>query len=223
MKNIPQADELPGKKPADSTGEQASDAAPLIPGTEQPRSLGDMLREAEEALQSTSEQPVAVAPGSDAGAGNDAERPKRVKKVSRSQSRRYARERALQALYQWDVSHGQASDVRQQFMDEQDMSRVDVAYFEQLFNGVSHDPQTVDDAMKAALDRPITDLDPIERAVLRIATYELTQCPDIPARVVINEGIEITKRFGADKGHRYINGVLDKLAAEVRSLEMRRR
>ena len=77
--------------------------------------------------------------------------------------------------------------------------------------------------MKGSLDRDIDALDPIERAVLRIATYELTQCLDIPARVVINEGIEITKRFGADKGHRYINGVVDKLAAEVRPLEMKKR
>jgi N utilization substance protein B len=151
------------------------------------------------------------------------EKSRRVKKVSRSQARRFARERALQALYQWDVSAGQSSDVRTQFMDEQDMSRVDVDYFVLLFNGVSHQSQDVDEAMKSSLDRDIAELDPIERAVLRIATYELTQCPDIPARVVINEGIEITKRFGADKGHTYINGVLDKLANEVRSLEMKRR
>jgi len=103
------------------------------------------------------------------------------------------------------------------------MSRVDVDYFVLLFNGVSHQPQVLDDAMSGSLDRGINDLDPVERAVLRIATYELTQCLDIPARVVINEGIEITKRFGADKGHTYINGVLDKLAKDVRGLEMTRR
>ncbi len=103
------------------------------------------------------------------------------------------------------------------------MSRVDVDYFILLFNGVSHHPDAIDAALFDALDRPIADLDPIERGVLRIAAYELTECADIPARVVINEGIEITKRYGADKGHKYVNGVLDKLAASVRPLEMRRR
>ncbi len=214
MKNIPQPEELKNAKGADSSDADASktESAPVIPGTEEPRSMGDILREAELAQSAES------SPEADAAA-----KPKRVKKVSRSQSRRYARERALQALYQWDVSTAQSSDVRTQFIDEQDMSRVDVEYFTQLFNGVSHNPEEVDEAMKGSLDRDIDALDPIERAVLRIATYELTQCQDIPARVVINEGIEITKRFGADKGHRYINGVLDKLAAEVRPLEMKKR
>lgn len=215
MKKIPQPDELDDSAATDNEAGADGQATPLIPGTEQARSLGDMMREAE-ALEAAKAEapPPAVASSS---------KSKRVKKVSRSQARRFARERALQALYQWDVSVGQSSDVRGQFLDDQDMSRVDVDYFTQLFNGVSHNPDAVDDVMSDALDRPIADLDPIERAVLRIAAYELTQCPDIPARVVINEGIEITKRFGADKGHRYVNGVLDKLAASVRPLEMKRR
>jgi len=216
MKKIPQPEE--SAKPSGNDVEQAT---PLLPGTEEARSLGDMMREAELA-STTAGTTASEAPGAArlaAGAG----KPRRVKKVSRSQSRRYARERALQALYQWDVSAGQSSDVRNQFLDDQDMSRVDVDYFTKLFNGVSHNPDAVDEAMEDSLDRPNADLDPIERAVLRIATYELTQCPDIPARVVINEGIEITKRFGADKGHRYVNGVLDKLATAVRPLEMKRR
>ena len=210
MKNIPQPEELKTSAKGDST--DAAEPAPMLPGTESPRSLGDMMREAEANKQTAADAAAALR-----------EKSKRVKKVSRSQARRFARERALQALYQWEVSSGQSSDVRSQFMAEQDMSRVDVDYFELLFNGVSHDPQAVDGVMKSSLDRDIAELDPIERAVLRIATFELTQCPDIPARVVINEGIEITKRFGADKGHTYINGVLDKLANEVRALEMKRR
>jgi len=216
MKKIPQPDELhDSAATADEAGADAEQATPLMPGTEQARSLGDMMREAEAVEAAKADAaPPATAPTS---------KSKRVKKVSRSQSRRFARERALQALYQWDVSVGQSSDVRGQFLDDQDMSRVDVDYFTLLFNGVSHNPDAVDEVMSDALDRPIADLDPIERAVLRIAAYELTQCPDIPARVVINEGIEITKRFGADKGHRYVNGVLDKLATAVRPLEMKRR
>lgn len=211
MKKIPQPDELSPETPA-LTGADS----PLLPGTENPRSLGDMLRDAELAQQHEAE-------GSPAAPASEASRPHKVKKVSRSQSRRHARERALQALYQWDVSNAQASDIKKQFLDGQDMSRVDVDFFVKLFTGVSHSPQTLDDAMGTSLDRPITDLDPVERAVLRLCTYELTQCLDVPARVIINEGIEITKRFGADKGHRYINGVLDKLASEVRPLEMKRR
>ena len=180
--------------------------------------MGDMLREAE--LEQA--RAAQAAQTTDAQATSGASRPKSGKKVSRSQSRRYAREKALQALYQWDVSAGQSSDVRKQFIDDQDMSRVDVDYFVLLFNGISHNPEAIDATLFDALDRPIADLDPIERAVLRIAAYELTECPDIPARVVINEGIEITKRYGADKGHKYVNGVLDKLASSVRPLEMRR-
>lgn len=206
MKKIPQPEDL---SPAPSS--------PVLPGTEEPRSLGDMMREAEKA------QARDAAPNQNESAPEVSFQPRPPKRVNRSQSRRYARERALQALYQWDLGHAQSSDIRKQFLDGQDMSRVDVDYFVLLFNGVSHDPEPVDTALADALDRPIADLDPIERGVLRIATYELMQCQDIPARVIINEGIEITKRFGADKGYRYVNGVLDKLAAAVRPLEMRRR
>ncbi len=134
--------------------------------------------------------------------------------------RRMARERTLQALYQWDLSSTDASTIRTEFLERQDMSRVDVDYFIALFNGVSHDVQRVDDALQPALDRPLNDLDPIERAVLRVAVYELQNQLDIPVRVVINEGIEITKRYGADKGHKYVNGVLDKLAVVLRPVEL---
>ncbi len=199
---------------------------PLLPGTESSRSLGDLMREAAaesggsktsdalEEAKADGHAQLASAPDPNPG------RTGKIKKTSRTQQRRYARERALQALYQWDIGKAQSSDVRQQFLDTQDMSRVDIAFFVELFNGVSHDPDVVDTAMGDALDRPIEDLDPIERAVLRIAVFELTQRPDIPARVVINEGVEITKRFGADKGHRYVNGVLDKLAKQLRPVEM---
>jgi len=143
--------------------------------------------------------------------------------ATRNQARRYARERSLQALYQWDVSGTDASDVRQQILERQDMSRVDVDYFRQLYDGVSQDVDAVDEALSLALDRTIEELDPIERCILRLCTFELQNCPDIPVRVVINEGVEITKRFGADQGHKYVNGVLDKLAYKLRSTELRDR
>ena len=202
---------------------------PLIPGTEKPRSLGDLMREVASADASATSETADSGNTVDVpSAGKAASTPsgtpaRRQKKPGRSQARRHARERALQALYQWDLSGAQASSIRQEFLDTQEMGRVDVDYFVLLFNGVSHDPDGVDAALKDSLDRPILDLDPVERAVLRIAAFELTQRADIPARVIINEGIEITKRFGADKGHHYVNGVLDKLAKSLRASEMRQR
>ena len=142
--------------------------------------------------------------------------------TARGPARRFARERALQALYQWDMADAESSTVRREFIERQDMSRVDVDYFERLFRGVSHDVEKVDATLADALDRPLGEVDPIERAVLRIAAFELAEVLETPARVVINEGVEITKRFGADNGHRYVNGVLDGLAATLRPLEMRR-
>ncbi|MFK7857829.1 MAG: transcription antitermination factor NusB [Granulosicoccus sp.] len=209
MKNIPLATDADTDVPAEEL--------PLLPGTEEPRSLGDLMREAEAA---------SAGPDSTSDVRQDANqavRPRKSRKPSRSQARRFARERVLQALYQWDVSNAQSSTIRQEFIDNQDMSRVDVDYFLLVFNGVSHSPQVLDDTLLDCLDRPMADLDPIERSVLRIAAFELREQQDIPARVVINEGIEITKRFGADKGHRYVNGVLDKLAMSLRPLEMRSR
>lgn len=191
---------------------ETSAADPMLPGTEQPRSLGDLMIEAERK--------------SKAGAGEKPQAKKtasrRGRKPGRTQARRHARERALQALYQWDISDADSSTIKAEFLENQDMSRVDVNYFLELFTGISHRPAAVDDVIRPCLDRPLEDLDPIERAVLRIATFELTQQLDIPARVIINEGIEVTKRFGADKGHRYVNGVLDKLALEYRPVEMKR-
>lgn len=238
MKKIPQPDDQ-----TVSTDEQRSSPAvssdasmqeptiPLMPGTEEPRSLGELMREAEASAleqQSLAGSPADLPDGekSDAvslSAKGESQKARRSKRPSRAQSRRFARERALQALYQWDVSAAQSSIVRQEFMDTQDMSRVDVDYFALLYNGVSHNPEAVDAILHDCLDRPMNDLDPIERAVLRIAAFELSQQKDIPARVVINEGIEITKRFGADKGHHYVNGVLDKLAMTLRAPEMKPR
>ena len=143
------------------------------------------------------------------------------KTASRNQARRFARERALQALYQWELSGADASSVRKEITAGQEMSLVDEAHFLKLFNGVALDPDAVDAILSPALDRPIEDLDAIERSILRISAFEFQSCLDIPARVVINEAIEITKRFGADQGHKYVNGVLDKLAPSLRPDEMR--
>lgn len=144
------------------------------------------------------------------------------KSAGQNQARRYARERALQALYQWELSGGDVSSVRQEIIDRQEMSLVDEDYFIILFDGIAKDPDAIDEQILPALDRPISDLDPIERCVLRISVYEFVHRLEIPARVVMNEAIEITKRFGADQGHKYVNGVLDKLAVALRPLEMQK-
>ncbi|MEO5596671.1 MAG: transcription antitermination factor NusB [Lysobacteraceae bacterium] len=135
-------------------------------------------------------------------------------------ARSRARRRALQALYAWQLSQSPMTKVIEQFRNEQDMEIADLAYFEDLLRGVDKHLASLDSALQPFLDRGIGEVDPIERGVLRIATYELLHRPDVPYRVVLNEAIESTKRFGSDQGHTYVNGVLDKAAAQWRAPEV---
>ena len=139
--------------------------------------------------------------------------------AARSRSRR----RALQALYAWQMADAPIERVIDQFRHEQDMEIADLEYFEALVRGVAAHVADLDAALARFVDRDINQIDPIERAVLRIAAFELRMRPDIPYRVVINEAIETTKRFGAEQGHTYVNGVLDKAAAEWRATEVNAR
>lgn len=135
--------------------------------------------------------------------------------VARSRSRR----RALQALYAWSLSGGDVRSLIAQFAHEQAHEEADLEYFEDLVRGVLRHVDELDGALAAYIDRKMDEVDPVERAALRIAAYELVYRPDIPYRVVINEAIAATKRFGAEHGHTYVNGVLDKAAAALRSVE----
>lgn len=135
-------------------------------------------------------------------------------------ARSRARRRALQAIYAWQMSGNRIDGVIDQFRHEQDMQIADLEYFEELVRGVVRTHQELDAAITPYLDREIARVDPIERAALRIAAFELTQRLDVPYRVVINEAVETTKRFGADHGHTYVNGVLDKLARACREAEV---
>ena len=135
-------------------------------------------------------------------------------------ARSRARRRALQAVYAWQLSHSPIAKVIEQFRSEQDMEVADLEYFEALVRGVEQHLDELDAVLAKYIDRGIAQVDPIERAVLRIAAFELRYRPDVPYRVVINEAIETTKRFGADHGHTYVNGVLDHAAAEWRAAEM---
>jgi N utilization substance protein B len=139
--------------------------------------------------------------------------------AARSRSRR----RALQALYAWQLADAPIERVIDQFRHEQDMEIADLDYFEALVRGVATHCVELDAALKVYVDREIALVDPIERAVLRIAAFEMLHRPDVPYRVVINEAIETTKRFGAEQGHTYVNGVLDKAAAKWRSAEFNAR
>ena len=143
-------------------------------------------------------------------------RPQGIDPVHRTRARR----RAMQAIYAWQLSGGVAQQILAQFAHEQAHEIADLAYFEDLVRGVINDTAVLDAGLAPHLDRAVEEVDPVERAVLRIAAYELHQRKDVPYRVVINEAIETAKRFGADHGHTYVNGVLDKLAAEWRSVEV---
>ena len=135
-------------------------------------------------------------------------------------ARSRARRRALQAVYAWQLSDSPIEKVISQFETEQDMDVADLEYFEALVRGVAKNTVELDAVLTRYIDRTMDQVDPIERAVLRIAGYELRFRPDVPYRVVINEAIETTKRFGAEHGHTYVNGVLDRAAGEWRAQEI---
>jgi transcription antitermination protein NusB len=136
------------------------------------------------------------------------------------QARSRARRRALQALYGWQLNGRPVPQLLEEFRHEQDMEVADLDYFEDLLTGAIGSLGQIDAVLSRHLDREIEQVDPIERAVLRLAGYELMCRLDVPYRVVINEAIESTKRFGADHGHTYVNGVLDKAAVEWRAAEV---
>ena len=135
-------------------------------------------------------------------------------------ARSRARRRALQALYAWQLSSSPIDKVIEQFRAEQDMDIADLEYLEALVRGVAQHTEELDLVLSRFIDRTMEEVDPIERAALRIAGFELRYRPDVPYRVVINEAIETTKRFGAEHGHTFVNGVLDRAAGEWRAAEI---
>jgi N utilization substance protein B len=135
--------------------------------------------------------------------------------VARSRARR----RAAQALYAWQIGGNPMRDVIEEFRHEQDMEIADLDYFEDLLRGVDKHCAELDAGLAPWLGRDMAQVDPIERAILRLAAYELRHRPDVPYRVVLNEAVEVAKRFGAEHGHTYVNGVLDKAAREWRATE----
>ena len=112
-----------------------------------------------------------------------------------------------------------APAIRRQFIDTQDMQGVDQEWFDNLLLGSIDTLSELDKSLETALDRKIVELDPIERSVCRLGAYELAHQLDVPLRVVINEWVEVSKKFGSDQGYKYVNGVMDKLGAQLRALE----
>ncbi|MES9871414.1 MAG: transcription antitermination factor NusB [Sedimenticola sp.] len=136
-----------------------------------------------------------------------------------SQKRSQARHHAVQAIYQWQMTGQDIRDIHNQFLAEQDPASFEVEYFNTLLSGVPGNLADLDAQLGPCLDRSIESVDPVERAILRLGAFELVHQLEVPYKVVINEAVELAKVFGAEQGHKYVNGVLDKLARQVRKNE----
>jgi N utilization substance protein B len=145
-----------------------------------------------------------------------------VKLPKRSRNRRKSRELALKGIYQGLMNQSELRKIIRDMADDADFDRADEAYFRQLIEGVAEHMEELERRIAAYVDRDVAALSPIEHAILCLSAYELIYDPSIPYRVAINEGVELAKIYGGIDGHKYVNGVLDKLAAEARPHEVQR-
>jgi len=136
-------------------------------------------------------------------------------------SRRRSREFALQGLYQWQLAGTDPATIARQLGDAKGFDKIDAGYFKVLLEGTVAAAPELERAIAPLLDREFSRLSPVERGILLLAGYELTYRPDVPYRAVINEAVELAKSYGGTDGYKYVNGVLDKLAAQLRRAEMR--
>ena len=130
-----------------------------------------------------------------------------------------ARRSAVQALYQWQLTGYNLSEIERQFVEEHGLGTAELAYFQDLLHSVPKSLDVIDAALGEFTSRPVEQIDPVERAILRISTYELLQRPEVPYRVAVNEGINLAKEFGAAQSHKFVNGLLDKIARKYRAVE----
>jgi N utilization substance protein B len=142
-------------------------------------------------------------------------------KKSSGQNRRKSRELVLKAVYRGMLNHSELAPIFRDMVEDPDYNKADEAYFKQLLEAVVTHAEALDIKLADFIDRPVAELSPVEHAILRISGCELMFDLSIPYRVVINEGVELAKIYGGVDGHKYINGVLDKLAADVRVNEVR--
>jgi len=141
----------------------------------------------------------------------------RLRPAGMAERRFRARGLAVQALYQWQITKTPAPEIVRQFREDQDFSRVDRDYFEELLTQIPERASELEEALEPCLATPPQGVDPVERSILLIAAYELRHRPELDVRVIINEAIELAKRFGAEQGHRFVNGVLDQLSRRTRA------
>ncbi len=135
-------------------------------------------------------------------------------------ARRRSRELVVQALYQWLVTQGDVGAAQAYIRETPDFHKSDETYFKTLFNGATEQADALRELLTPYIDRPLVELSPVEHGILLVAAYELQNQLEVPYKVVINEAVEIAKSFGGTDGFKYVNGVLDKLAAQVRALEV---
>lgn len=133
--------------------------------------------------------------------------------------RRKARHYGMQALYQWHMAGASPGEIEADFLEEYDFTHVDQAYFKALLHDIPARVDSLDEVLAPLLDRGLDDLDPIEHTLLRMGVYELSERIDVPYKVVINEAVALAKKFGATDSHKYVNGVLDKAARQLRKVE----
>lgn len=139
---------------------------------------------------------------------------------SRFEPRKRARRRALQALYQWQMTGQAPDDIIGQFLEEQDFEGVDSGLFTALVRGVAGSSQSLDRDLGPFIDRPVEHLDVMESVILRMALFEMLNHPEVPCRVILDQAIDLSHRFGAEQGHSFVNGVLDKAARKYRTPEL---
>lgn len=149
-----------------------------------------------------------------------ARKPAAPRRPAARSGRRRAREFALQGLYEWLVSGAEAAVIDAHIRELDDFTKCDSAHFDALLHGCIAEAAALDAVLARHVDRRTDLLSPVEHAVLLIGAYELTHCVEIPYRVAINEAVEVAKSFGGTDGHKYVNGVLDKAAADLRPVEV---
>jgi N utilization substance protein B len=142
-----------------------------------------------------------------------------VKKAA-SSPRHRARELAMQGIYQWRLSGEDIAEIEKMTRDEKSLGRYDAEFYSHLLRGTLNRVEALRDAIAPHLDRAVNELSPVEYSVLLLGAYELAHLPEIPYRVIINEEVELAKTFGGSDGHKFVNGVLDKLAARLRAAEV---
>ena len=139
---------------------------------------------------------------------------------SNFKARHKARHYALQALYGWSMTGNSLIEIEKYYLENKNPHKVDAEYFHTLLHSLPKHAETLDELITPYLSRPLTEIDPIELIILRMATYELQFNLEIPYKVIINEALELTKSFGATDSHKFVNGILDKIARELRKNEL---